>query len=222
MTPNRCRMPSMSTVAYVLSPAAKEIPKTALIKFVISFSIRWRKNKLMIFVASNYAVQGFLLVSGLIEPEVVRRARDAMCGWEKGTGHATSHHAYSRDSSIIACFSQQVCSVAAKLAGASRPFAAPATVYTIRVSPQNGSWQWPEPHIDHALEQDAHRTFPPPFRIGCLIYVTDVSAHSGATVVWPGSHRQLEQLARSRPSDYEFLSALNRDIPKMTLAKPLE
>jgi ectoine hydroxylase-related dioxygenase (phytanoyl-CoA dioxygenase family) len=175
----------------------------------------------MTFLASNYAAQGFLLVSGLIEPEVVRRARDAMCDWEV-PGHAAAHHAYSGDSSIIACFSQQVCSVAAELAGASRPFAAPATVYTIRVSPQKGVWQWPEPHIDHALEQDAHRTFPPPFRIGCLIYVTDVSAHSGATVVWPGSHRQLEQSARSRPSDYEFLSALNRDVPKMTLAEPLE
>jgi ectoine hydroxylase-related dioxygenase (phytanoyl-CoA dioxygenase family) len=112
--------------------------------------------------------------------------------------------------------------VAAQLAGDPRPFAAPATVYTIRVSPEDYSWQWPEPHIDHALEQDAHRTFPPPVRVACLIYLTDVAAHSGATIVWPGSHRQLERQAHSHPREYEFLWALNRDIPKIRLAEPLE
>jgi ectoine hydroxylase-related dioxygenase (phytanoyl-CoA dioxygenase family) len=112
--------------------------------------------------------------------------------------------------------------VAAQLAGAARVFPAPQTTYTICVHPENCSWQWPDPHIDHALEKDAHRTFPPPFQIACLIYLNDVETHSGATIVWPGSHRQLENLARSRPSEYALLWSLNRDIPKLILAEPLE
>jgi hypothetical protein len=169
----------------------------------------------------RYADEGFLLVSGLIPPDVVRRARETMSARTANLS-AGSHHAFVQDTSILGCFSEDVCSVAAELAGSSRTFAAPATAYTISVMPQSGPWQWPDPHVDHALERDAHRTFPPPFAVGCLIYLTPISSHGGGTVVWPGSHRELEAVALSHPKDYEFLYALNRDISKVRLASPVE
>lgn len=168
-----------------------------------------------------YRDQGFLLVSGLIEPTVVNRASDAMLE-RVVQKQANSSHKFIRHPSIVRCFTRKVCSAAGQIAGARWPLKAPRTIYTIAVFPQDGSWQWPAPHIDHALEKDAHRTFPPAFRVGCLIYLNDVSAHSGATVVWPRSPRQLKSLALSDPGQYEYLWAVNRDIQKVTLAKPLE
>jgi ectoine hydroxylase-related dioxygenase (phytanoyl-CoA dioxygenase family) len=94
--------------------------------------------------------------------------------------------------------------------------------YTIAVFPTSAPWEWPKPHIDHALKEDAHQTFPPPFRVACLIYLNDVPSHSGGTVVWPGSHRRLESLAAARPKDYLFMWALDRDIPTAELPTPVE
>jgi ectoine hydroxylase-related dioxygenase (phytanoyl-CoA dioxygenase family) len=108
------------------------------------------------------------------------------------------------------------------LAGARGPLPAPAVTYTIAVFPTSAPWEWPKPHIDHALKEDAHQTFPPPFRVACLIYLNDVPSHSGGTVVWPGSHRRLESLAAARPKDYLFMWALDRDIPTAELPTPVE
>jgi len=94
--------------------------------------------------------------------------------------------------------------------------------YAISVLPTANVWEWPNPHIDHAIEKDAYKTFPRPFRIGCLIYLNDIPRHAGGTVVWPGSHRQLAALAAASPRRYEFLASLNRDIQKVPLREPLE
>jgi hypothetical protein len=170
---------------------------------------------------ASYRDQGFLLVSGLIEPRVVNHASDAMLE-RVSQRQADSSHAFIRHPSIVRCFTRKVCSAAGQIAGAPWPLKAPRTIYTIAVFPQESSWQWPAPHVDHALEKDAQRTFPPAFRVGCLIYLNDVSAHCGATVVWPRSLRQIESLALSDPGQYEYLWAVDRDIQKITLAKPLE
>jgi ectoine hydroxylase-related dioxygenase (phytanoyl-CoA dioxygenase family) len=126
------------------------------------------------------------------------------------------------DGQIVACFSRNVRTAAARLAGKRMALPAPKLIYTISVSPTSGPWDWPKPHIDHALKEDAYRTFPPPFRLGCLIYLNDVPSRSGGTVVWPGSHRQLERLAKAHPEDYEYMWNLNRDILLAGLAQPIE
>jgi ectoine hydroxylase-related dioxygenase (phytanoyl-CoA dioxygenase family) len=162
----------------------------------------------------SYKDNGFLLVSGLIAEEVVDDARRVMAerSEDKRSG---SHHLFVDDASVLECFSRRVCMAAAQLAGVPGPLARPTTTYTITVFPERGDWLWPAPHIDHALAKDAHRTFPAPFHIGCLIYLTEVSTHAGATIVWPGSHRELERLARSNPAEYEYLTSINRDLHKV-------
>jgi len=162
-----------------------------------------------------------LLVSDLIKPKIVERAHRALIA-QIHDPHSHSHHAFVSDPAVLACFGNEVCSAAAAIAGARTRFRPPKTTYTITVFPSPDPWEWPAPHIDHALKEDAHCTFPPPFLVGCLIYLNSVPKHSGGTVVWPGSHRQLEALASAHPNEYKYMWELNRDITPASLALPIE
>ena len=169
----------------------------------------------------SYTNDGFLLLSGLVERKTVERARQALLRHVSHV-HSNTYHAFVSDSAVLACFNKDICSTASQLAGVRKRFAPPATVYTISVFPTAEEWKWPAAHIDHAREEDAHQTFPPPFTIGCLIYLTDIQPHCGGTVVWPGSHLRLEARAAAEPERYRHLSSLNRDIEKFDLGDPIE
>src|SRR5262245_26908001 len=93
--------------------------------------------------------------------------------------HEGSYHAMVSDRVVLACFNKDVCAVARDLLGARWKLRPPHATYTISVSPEARAWEWPVPHIDHSIEKDRFKTFPPPFRIGCLIYLNDVPAHAG-------------------------------------------
>ncbi len=169
----------------------------------------------------SYHAQGFVLIPGLIKQSVVQHAFDLLSTYIP-PGQTGAFHKILSASPLLECVTKSVCAAAAKLGGIDARLERPASVYTIAVCPQVGSWEWPTPHIDHARLEDRHRTFPPPYRIGCLIYLNDVHPHSGATVVWPGSHRQLTDLARSDLDKYELLSSLNEDIQTLRLNNPVE
>jgi ectoine hydroxylase-related dioxygenase (phytanoyl-CoA dioxygenase family) len=170
---------------------------------------------------ARYANQGYLLVSALIRPSIVQAARQALMAG-RPEGGADSLHAFSDNPAVIACFTKDVRSAAAQLTLKWKALPSPPTVYTITVLPSRSDWRWPAPHIDHSIERDAHRTIPPPFRVGCLIYLNDVPSRAGATVVWPRSHRTLAAAAAAYPDDYRYMSALNRDISKWALEPPVE
>jgi ectoine hydroxylase-related dioxygenase (phytanoyl-CoA dioxygenase family) len=162
-----------------------------------------------------------LLVSDLIKPKIVERAYRALIA-QIHDPHSHSHHEFVSDPAVLACFGKEVCSAAAAIASARTRFARPKTTYTITVFPSPDPWEWPAPHIDHALKEDAHLTFPPPFLVGCLIYLNTVPERSGGTVVWPGSHRRLYALASAHPHEYKYMCELNRDITQAGLATPIE
>lgn len=157
----------------------------------------------------------------LLPDDVAQGAYESLMDRPRTTENA-SRHEFTRDPWVLACFRKDVCSVAQQLAGYRGALKPPSVVYTITVFPTDIQWEWPAPHIDHSLEKDGHRTFPEPFRVGCLIYLNDVPSHSGATVVWPGSHRQLEALAAAHPQEYEYLAPLNREIHRLALQSPIE
>ena len=98
--------------------------------------------------------------------------------------------------------------------------------YTINIYPTPGEWEAPTiasgGHLDHSLEEHHHKTFPPVFRVGALIYLNDIVRHGGGTFVWPGSHRELEVLARKNPERYEYRTALNATLPEIELGDPAE
>ena len=103
----------------------------------------------------------------------------------------------------------------------SRPLVCPSGLCHQCVPP-SGEWKWPGPHIDHAIKEHLHKTFPRAFRIATMTFLSDVPPHGGGTVVWPGSHAVLERLAKSDPERFEMMWTLNQEVPHVTLADPVE
>lgn len=97
--------------------------------------------------------------------------------------------------------------------------------YTINIYPTSDGWAPPTitsgGHLDHSLEEHYHKTFPPVFRIGALIYLNDIEPHGGGTYVWPGSHHKLERVARNNPARYEYRHPLNAALPDLNLGDPI-
>src|SRR5262245_9660553 len=164
---------------------------------------------------------GFLLASGLIDPDLARRAYDRVIT-KTGNVACASRHEFVRDRVVRACFTPEVISVAQQLAGYGLRIRPPFATYVIIVCPNSAVWEWPRPHIDHALEKDFHKTFPAAFHIGCLIYLNEVKPRSGATVVWPGSHLQIEEVADRNREQYQYRATINRDLNLFTLCDPVE
>ena len=173
--------------------------------------------------------QGFLLVSGLIPRQIAVAAEAAVwrdlgldpndpASWSR----PRTHQGYPGPE-LVACYTPEVLDAAALLSGDDRStIHAPRQGYAIHVFPQPGEWTWPGPHIDHAIKDAGHRTFPRAFRLAAMTFLNDVQPHGGGTVVWPGSHRKLEALARSDPDRYELMWALNQDLRKVDLGEPYE
>ena len=76
----------------------------------------------------------------------------------------------------------------------------------------NGTgWSMPPPHLDHSNKDDYHRAFPMrPVRISAMTYLTETrpsmgGAHGAGTIVWPGSSRLVERLARRDPKRFALM-----------------
>jgi hypothetical protein len=179
---------------------------------------------------ARYAEDGYLLVSGLMPDEVAAAAEAAM--WRllevnpadvtSWAGVSPGHQMYD-EPSLLACYTPEFLTAAAELSGDDpAEFQPPRRAYTINIFPQQGDWDWPSPHIDHAIREHGHRTFPRAFRVASMTYLNDALSHGAATVVWPGSHRRIEELARSDPQRYEMMWELGRDLGKAGLGEPVE
>jgi hypothetical protein len=218
---------------------------------------------------SAYNTNGYVLVRGLIPPDVVNRAgaavwqemrrqygwrRDDPSSWPVPGPGAPPATPYVGGPAVRALWTPAYLRLAEKLsagyvveAGAPGPASAPApasrrrrariqapmgSVMSINVFPARAAvtWRTPEPHIDHSLPGDDHRAFPRrPVRIASMAYLSESGAlvdaaaarggagggggrplvHGGSTVIWPGSNRLLEQLAKSDPARFERMAALS-------------
>jgi hypothetical protein len=180
---------------------------------------------------NQYADQSYLLVSGLIPPDVAANAESAMwrlleadpddpASWTRGK----SAHQVFDSPELLACYTPSMLEAAVWLAGdPPDSVAAPRRAYAINVFPTSGVWNWPRPHIDHAIKEHGHKTFPRAFRVAAMTFLSDVARHGGGTVVWPGSHAVLERLAKSDPARFETMWALNQELMAgMALSEPVE
>ncbi len=133
--------------------------------------------------------------------------------------HRTFH-----DPALQACFTPALLAAVAEVSGdPPETITAPDGAYTINVFPRlNTIWEWPRPHIDHAIRADGYRVFPRAFRVAGMTFLNDVPPHGAGTILWPGSHRKLADLARSDPERYEMMSALNHDLDRADLGDPVE
>jgi len=168
-----------------------------------------------------YLKEGYAFVSGLIDHSTMMRACDALMAQipSDGTG---SFHQILRTRALLKCVTKGVRNTAADFAQLGYVPKSPSSIYTIAVYPEKSAWEWPWPHIDHSRPEDGFRSLPPPFRIGCLIYLSDSVSTAGATVVWPESHYMIDGLIEQDPQKYELLSSVNQHLPHLKLNPPIE
>ena len=54
-----------------------------------------------------------------------------------------------------------------------------------------------------------HRTFPEPYRITSLVFLSNIDHKGGGTAVFLGSHRKIIELAKSDVEKYEYIISLS-------------
>ncbi len=179
----------------------------------------------------EYIETGYLLVSGLIPDDVSRRAEEAM--WrnlrmdadEPSTWAEPGEYTNVEDPDTLALYTPEFLAAATQL-GEGVPdiatYRAPRRLHPLNTYPQAGEWAPHGPHLDHAIKEHGHQTFPFAFRVATMTYLNDVRPHAGGTVAWPGSHHRIEALAYSGPARYATMWELNRDIAKADIGDPVE
>lgn len=190
----------------------------------------------------RYREDGYLLASGLIPDDVSARAEAAMwrlmemdpddpSTWsrEPGTadevvdGRGVVIFNGVQDPDLMACATEAFLAAVAQLIdepiGSLHP---PEAVHTQNLVRRDVEWTLPRPHVDGIPKEHMHRTFPGPYRITALLYLSDVEPRGGGTCAWPGSHRRIRELAESDPEKYAYLYDLNKDIPSLDLGDPIE
>jgi hypothetical protein len=179
----------------------------------------------------QYVENGYLLVSGLMSDEVAANAEAAMWSHlgldpqDESTWTSPSEYAAHDDPTMLAMYTPNFLTAAAQL-GEGLPdlatYQAPRRVGPLNIFPQDGEWAPHGGHLDHAIKEHAHKTFPFAFRVATMTYLNDIEPHGGATVVWPGSHLKVEALAYSDPARYGMMWELNLATSKADIGDPVE
>lgn len=188
----------------------------------------------------SYQTDGYLLASGLISDNVSADAEARM--WERmemdpndpGTWSRVPDggHEYSesrgvvifnglQDSELMACATPDYLTAVSQLIGEHIENHPPQAVHTQNLLQRDTEWQVPRPHVDGIPKEHKHRTFPGPYRIASLVFLSDIEPMGGGTAVWPGSHHKIRELAESDPARYEYLFEFNKDIPSLDLGDPI-
>jgi len=191
---------------------------------------------------TTYSEDGYLLASGLIPDDVSGRAETAMwnlmemdpaapetwsCVPETADGYTEGRGVVIfngvQDPDLMACATDDYLAAVAQLLG--EPIGSlhpPEAVHTQNLLQRDVEWRHPNPHVDGIPKEHMHKTFPGPYRITSLFYLSDVDPQGGGTCAWPGSHRKIRELAESDQAKYEHLYDLNKDIPTLDLGDPIE
>ena len=189
-----------------------------------------------------YRQNGYLLASGLISAPIAARAEAAMwklmgmdaadaSTWLTVPETADQYNEARgvvicnglQDPDLMACATDDYLTAVAQLLG--EPIGSlhpPEAIHTQNLLGRPGQWTMPQPHVDGIPKEHMHKTFPGPYRITRLLYLSDIEPHGGGTCAWPGSHRKIRALAVSDPVKYEHLYDLNKDIPSLDLGAGIE
>jgi hypothetical protein len=130
--------------------------------------------------AEAYERGGCVLVSRLIPDEIAALAADAV--WERmgarpdDPGSWPERYAENhKQVEVLACFTENFLGAAARLCGDPvDTVRTPKGATAITIFPTPGQWPPPSPHIDHAIKDHGHKTFPRPFRVATVTFLSDV------------------------------------------------
>lgn len=178
----------------------------------------------------QYHRDGYLLVPCMVPGNFVSGAEAGM--WECVGADPRAPETWAilgphphvlRDERFVATYTDSMLAAAAQLAGEDvASFRRPTHALTINNVPVSRDWRPQQPHLDCTVVESRHRVFPRPYRIGTITYLTNVKRHGGGTLVWPGSHLELEALARTDPRKYKYLAALGTELGRVTRDPPVE
>ncbi|MBM3214146.1 hypothetical protein FJZ36_04445 [Candidatus Poribacteria bacterium] len=179
---------------------------------------------------THYREHGWVLVSGLIGDDIVAsaaktlwRLMNASADDPSGWVPTPSPSSHSRDPALLAIYTPEFLGAAAQLGGGDpATYRAPGSMFPLNSWPTKEPWRHHGPHIDHAIREHGHRTFPLPVRVATMTYLNDVSPHGGGTVVWSGSHTKIAALAESDRTRYEMMWRLNQDLHLAEIGEPTE
>ena len=186
-------------------------------------------------ICRQYANDGFLLLSGLIDDEISESARQFLLQQPGMDGDSTSiqppdryladralvEHYARQDEALLACFSDAFIDMTAILVD-QPALHRPNGVQTQNLLTASCTWTRPSPHIDGIPKENKHRTFPGPYRIAFILYLNDVESGGGGTIGWPSSQHIVRDKAQSNPVQYEYLHDLNKEVPGLDLGEPVE
>ncbi len=190
------------------------------------------KSFLTVSQITFYIEKGYLLLSGLIPDDLVAKSEQAMWNCmglsilkpDDWPGSFTGSAVYS-NKDLIKVYTEDFLSVAWQLSQGDLEksnFNPPNAGFAINTFPSDEEWAPHGPHLDHAIQEHGHKTFPQPFRIASMTFLNDVSPHGGGTIIWPGSHKKLEALSRSDPDYYSLVWVLNEDLKKIDIGDFVE
>ena len=183
----------------------------------------------------QYEEEGFLLLSGLVDDAVSAGAAGYMVDLPGMNGDVEAlqkphlhnaerglfEHYALRDKTLLDCFGGAFIDMVSLLVDA-RDVHSPRGVQTQNLLRVEREWQAPGPHIDGIPKANRHRTFPGPYRIAFIAYMSDVESRGGGTLGWPGSHRIVRALAASDPERYAYLFDLNQSLGQLDLGPAVE
>ncbi|MDA0837250.1 MAG: phytanoyl-CoA dioxygenase family protein [Planctomycetota bacterium] len=189
----------------------------------------------------QFQTDGYFLASGLISDDIARRAEDFMWELLGMDRHAPStwstipedvfhdprrnliEHFAVKNEALLACATPEFMIATSQFLGVPKEsFHMPRSVQTQNVFPMPGPWRPPGFHIDGIPEENKHKTFPGPFKIAFIVFLSDVEPQGGGTFAWPGSHLKIAELARTDPEKFEYLYVLNRHLSEADLGDPVE
>ena len=183
----------------------------------------------------QYANDGFLLLSGLIDEATSRSASELLLqlpGMDANSAAIAPPDLYNaqrelvehyarQDEVLLSCFSDAFIDMTGLLVD-QIDLHRPNGVQTQNLLTASTAWTQPSPHIDGIPKENRHRTFPGPYQIAFIIYLSDIECRGGGTIGWPGSQHKVRGKAQSDLLQYEYLFDLNKEVPDLDLGEPVE
>ena len=147
---------------------------------------------------TQYEVDGYLLASGLISDIVAEKAEKSM--WELmemdpdnpqtwSNIPTSANHEKSRNiviyngiqmPELLACATSEYIQATAELINLPiNDIHPPQAIHTQNLFPVKKTWQWPTAHVDGIPKEHMHLTFPGPYRIASLVFLSDVEKFGG-------------------------------------------
>ena len=152
---------------------------------------------------AQYEADGCLLVSGLIPEPVAEKAQAVM--WHLMEMHPNQPETWThipkaaeyleyrkvvvfygiQEPDLMACATPKYLLATAQLIGEDvKNLHPPEAIHTQNLFPViDKKWAMPKAHVDGIPKEHMHPTFPGPYRIASLIYLSDIESRGGGTAL---------------------------------------